>query len=372
MKKRKSHNRMEEVARRAGVSLSTVSRALAGSPMISEATRRMVRATAAKLDYRVDAAGSSLRTGQTRTIGVVIPLSHAARQNFSDPFFLEILGAIADELSGRGYSMLLNKVTEDPADWIATIARGRRADGVIVVGQSLHHEALNRIAAQEFPLVVWGARLPGQKYVTVGSDNEAGGHDATAHLLSQGCRRIVFLGDPGVPEIAARLSGHLRALGATGIRRLPQLELAVRFGGDAAYQAVASLLDAGVEFDGIAACSDVFAIGAMRAVSERGLMVPADVAVTGFDDIPFAAFTTPPLTTIRQNCHAGARHLVENLLRALRHEAMATVVIPTELVVRASSLREHYRALPAIPARRSHRTGEVPRRQPRQRGAGTG
>jgi DNA-binding LacI/PurR family transcriptional regulator len=352
LKKRKAPARMEEVARRAGVSLSTVSRALSGSPMISAETRRIVRDAAEKLDYRVGAAGSSLRTGLTRTIGVVIPLSHAARQNFSDPFFLEILGAIADELSACGYAMLLNKVTEDPSDWIATIARGRRADGVIVVGQSLHHDALNRIGAQDFPLVVWGAQLPGQKYVSVGSDNETGGHDATAHLLSQGCRRIVFLGDPAAPEVAARQSGHLRALAEAGIGRDPRLELPVRFGGDAAYHAVASLIEAGVAFDGVCACSDVFAISAMRALAERGLRVPADVAVTGFDDIPFAAFTTPPLTTIRQNCHAGARHLVGNLLRAIRHEATATVVIPTELVVRASSLREHYRALPAIPGRR--------------------
>ncbi len=343
---------MAEVARRAGVSLSTVSRALSGSPLISEKTRQLVRDVAEQLDYRVDAAGSSLRTGQTRTIGVVIPLAHAARQSFSDPFFLEILGAVADELSAAGYNMLLTRVTEDPAQWIADLARGRRADGVIVIGQSLHHESLNRLAASGFPLVVWGARLPDQQYVTVGSDNEAGGHAATRHLVSQGCRRIVFLGDPAAPEVGARRKGYLRALEEAGIARVPALEVPVRFGSDAAYHAIASLAGAGVEFDGVAACSDVFAISAMRALAERELKVPADVAIAGFDDIPFSAFTTPPLTTIRQNCHAGARLLVENLLRAIRHEPATTVVIPTELVVRASSLREQHRALPSIRGRR--------------------
>jgi DNA-binding LacI/PurR family transcriptional regulator len=339
---------MAEVARRAGVSLSTVSRALSGSPVISEETRRVVRAAARQLDYRVDAAGSSLRTGQTRTIGVVIPLAHAARQNFSDPFFLEILGAVADELAAGGFNLLLTRVTEDPCDWITDLARGRRADGVIVIGQSLHHESLNRITANGFPMVVWGARLPGQQYVTVGSDNFAGGHSATAHLLSQGCRRIVFLGDPAAPEVGARLLGHLRALEESGIDRLPGLEVPVRFGSDAAYHAIASLLSAGVDFDGVVACSDVLAMSAMRALAERDRQVPADVAIVGFDDIPLSAFTTPPLTTIRQNCHAGARLLVENLMRAIRHESASTEVIPTELVVRASSLREHYRALPSI------------------------
>ena len=350
---------MAEVARRAGVSLSTVSRALAGSPAISEKTRRVVRAAAEQLDYRVDAAGSSLRTGLTRTVGVVIPLSHAANQSFSDPFFLEILGAVADELSACGYSMLLAKVTDDPTDWIRHVVRGRRADGVIVIGQSLYHESLNRHAA-EFPTVVWGARIPGQKYVSIGSDNEAGGHDATSHLLAQGCRRIVFLGDPAAPEVAARLRGHLRALSEARVETPPNLQIPVRFGSDTAYHAVGGLLSTDVEFDGVIASSDVFAIGAMRALAERGRRVPADVAVVGFDDIPFAAHTMPPLTTIRQDCRAGARLLVESLLRIIRHERSTTVVIPTQRVVRASSLREHYRALPTVrDARR--RTAAAPR-----------
>lgn len=346
--KTRTHSKMAEVARRAGVSLSTVSRALSGSPLISEETRQVVRAAAEHLNYRVDAAGSSLRTGQTRTIGVVIPLSHAANQSFSDPFFLEILGAVADELSASHFNMLLAKVTDNPVDWITHVARGRRADGVIVIGQSLHHEALNRGAAAEFPTVVWGARLPGQRYVTVGSDNAAGGHDATAHLLAQGCRRIVFLGDPAAPEVASRLEGHLRALAEAGVPSAANLQVPVRFGSDTAYHAISALLSAGVEFDGVVACSDVFAMSAMRALAERDRRVPADVAVVGFDDIPFAAHTTPPLTTIRQDCRAGARALVDALMRMIRHERTTSVVIPTQLVVRASSLREHYRALPSI------------------------
>jgi DNA-binding LacI/PurR family transcriptional regulator len=350
-----------------GVSLSTVSRALAGSSLISEETRRLVREAAESLNYRVDAAGSSLRTGLTRTVGVVIPLAHAAKQNLSDPFFLEILGALADELSASGYSMLLQKVTDDPSEWIATIARGRRADGVIVIGQSLHHEVLNAIAATDFPMVVWGSRMKDQRYISVGSDNEAGGQAATSHLISQGCRNIVFLGDPAAPEVGARLEGYARALREAHIERKPQLEVAVRFGSDTAYHATGSLIDADVEFDGVMACSDVFAMNAMRALIERGRKVPADVAIVGFDDIPFAAFTSPPLTTIRQNCHVGARLLVEKLMRAIRHERNESVVIPTELVIRASSLREHYRALPTI---RSARTAPPPAARGRRAKAG--
>jgi DNA-binding LacI/PurR family transcriptional regulator len=269
---------------------------------------RLQREAAESLNYRVDAAGSSLRTGLTHTVGVIIPLAHAAKQNLSDPFFLEIL---------------------------------------------------------EFPMVVWGTRMKGQSYITIGSDNEAGAKAATSHLISQGCRKIVFLGDPAAPEVGARLEGYRQALRDVGIATSPQLEVAVRFGSDTAYHATASLIDAEVAFDGIVACSDVFAMSAMRALIERGRKVPADVAIVGFDDIPFAAYTTPPLTTIRQNCQTGARLLVEKLIRAIRHEPNESVVIPTELVVRASSLREHYRALPTIPTARDNAT-------PRSRKAKTG
>ena len=361
-KRRTGKSKMAEVAQHAGVSLSTVSRALAGSPLISEDTRALVQDAAERLNYRVDAAGSSLRTGLTRTVGVVIPLAHAAKQNLSDPFFLEILGGIADELSARGYSLLLHKVTEDPAEWISTIFRGRRADGVIVIGQSLHHGVLNRLAGMRFPMVVWGALLKGQRYVSVGSDNETGGHAATEHLLSQGCRSIAFLGDPAAPEVAARRKGYARALSEAGLERAPHLEVAVRFGNDTAYHAVGALVDADVELDGVVACSDVFAMSAIRALSERGRKVPADVAIVGYDDIPFAAYTTPPLTTIRQDCQTGARLLVDKLMRAIGREGIDSAVIPTELVVRASSLRERYRALPTIdakpPAKSTTRTGK--------------
>jgi DNA-binding LacI/PurR family transcriptional regulator len=341
-KKKARNNKMAEVARRAGVSLSTVSRALAGSPLISEDTRNLVRSVAARLDYRVDAAGSSLRTGLTRTAGVVIPLTHAETQHLSDPFFLEILGAIADELAARDYNMLLAKVTHDPTDWIATSIRSRRADGVIVIGQSLHHAALNALADADVPLVVWGAQLPEQRYASVGSDNEQGGYSATRHLLEQGCRSIVFLGDSAVPEVAARLEGYARALREAGRAREPRFELRVRFGSDrdTAQRAVSSLLDAGVAFDGIVACSDVFAMSAVQALAERGLRVPADCAVVGYDDIAFASLTTPPLTTIRQNCRDGAKLLVDNLMRAIAREQPSSAVLPTELVARASSRRQ--------------------------------
>jgi DNA-binding LacI/PurR family transcriptional regulator len=265
--------------------------------------------------------------------------------------------------------MLLAKITHDPTDWIASSIRSRRADGVIVIGQSLHHAVLNELADADVPLVVWGAQLPDQRYAAVGSDNEQGGYAATRHLLEQGCRDIVFLGDAAVPEVAARLAGYGRALREAGLRRKARCELSVRFSDDraTAHRAVSSLLDAGVAFDGVVACSDVFAMSAMQALVERGLRVPADCAVVGYDDIPFASLVTPALTTMRQNCREGAKLLVDNLMRAIDRDRPVSAVLEAELVVRASSQRERYRQLPSI---RAKRVSSVTSSRPGRRGRG--
>ncbi len=227
----------------------------------------------------------------------------------------------------------------------------------MVIGQSLHHESLDLRGRRGLSAGGAGARgLPGQRYATVGSDNETGGHDACAHLLAQGCRRIAFLGDPAAPEVAARRErlparaarGRHRARCAAGDRRALRQRHGLPRGG--------GLLDAGVEFDGIVACSDVFAINAMRALAERDRKVPADVAITGFDDIPFAALTTPPLTTIRRDYQSRRATAGGEPAAQVRGEAAGTMVIPATLVVRASSLREQYRALPSI---RGARRGEA-------------
>jgi DNA-binding LacI/PurR family transcriptional regulator len=133
--------------------------------------------------------------------------------------------------------------------------------------------------------------------------------------------------------------------------------VAVRFGSDAAYEAVANLLNTHADFDGIFACSDVIAMSAMRALTERGRRIPADVAVVGFDDVPLAAYTTPPLTTLRQDWAAGTRMLVEQVLRSHSGKPLEPTVLPTELVVRASSRRDHYNHTPTTRPQKRARSG---------------
>lgn len=330
---------MADLAKRAGVSEATVSRALADSPLIAQKTRKRIQEIAARSGYKVNPVASSLRSRITRTIAVLIPLQHEVRQSISDPFFMELLGFIADALTERGYSMLLAKIDSGSPDWVSESLRTRRADGVIVIGQSLFHATLNEAAEAGLKMVVWGQKLDDQRYITVGSDNQSGGYLATSHLIDQGCRRIAFFGDTRVPEVAARREGYVRALEQHGLDQAPRLEIAVHFGADAAYQEATSLLDSGLQIDGIFAASDGIAMSAMRALAEHKLRVPQEVAVVGFDGLPMAMFASPPLTTIRQDLATSGRLLVDKLLDSIAGRPIESSMLPAELVVRSSSAR---------------------------------
>jgi DNA-binding LacI/PurR family transcriptional regulator len=328
---------MDDIASLAGVNKSTVSRALAGSALVAEETRAHVRRIADAHGYIVDAKARSLRSGRTRTIAVVIPLQHDTHQPVSDPFFMEMVAHLADALADRGHDLLFSKVTAKSPSWLTAIDRAGKADGIILVGQSLEHEQISAASAAGTKLVVWGARLPDQPYATVGTSNRAGGRMATSHLLERGRRRIAFIGDCRLPEISQRHDGYLEALDAAGIDRDPDLVVPSLFESEAATAAVQRLLDRKIRFDAITAASDVIAIAAIRVLTAAGLRVPEDIAVTGFDDIAMAGFTAPPLTTIRQNIEAGAGHLADRILTLIDGGAAESLEMPPVLIVRGSS-----------------------------------
>lgn len=328
--------KMADIARLAGVSVSTVSRALAGSPLVPAAKRDEILALAQAQGYVVNEQARNLRLKKTRTIGIVIPLGHESGQLISDPFFIELFGRLADEITARDYTVLLSKVARPEPGWQDRLIQSQRADGLLVIGQSDQHEALNNAARTRFPLVVWGARAPGQLYCTVGSDNLAGGRLATEHLLRQGRRRIAFLGVGDLPEVALRRQGYLQALTAAGIAEDPQLMAAAHFTVDTAYETVRGLIDSGVGFDAVFAVSDVIAVAAMKALQAAGLRVPEDVAVVGFDDVAIAAYANPPLTTVRQDLGRGARLMVDLLFRRMEGEEAPPATMAPELVVRKS------------------------------------
>lgn len=328
--------KMADIARLAGVSVSTVSRALAGSPLVPAEKRREILAVAEGQGYVVNEAARNLRLKKTHTVGVLIPLGHEVGQLISDPFFIELFGRLADEITARGYTVLLSKEAKPGPGWLERAIQSQRSDGLVVVGQSDQHEALNSAAKGYLPLVVWGAHLPNQAYCSVGSDNIGGAYTAVAHLLARGRRRIAFLGRDDVPEVALRKEGYLRALAKAGIDPDPALSAPAHFTVDTAYDTVRGLVERGVAFDAVFAASDVIAMAAIKALSAAGLRVPQDVAVVGFDDIGLAAFANPPLTTVRQDLARGAKVMVDLLFRRMAGEDTPSATMPAELVVRKS------------------------------------
>ncbi len=311
-----------DLAELAGVSAATVSRALAGKTMVNSKTSERIRKLAEEHDFRPSALARNLRTKQRGAIGVVVPLGHDRGQHLSDPFFMTLIGYLADELSERGFDLMLSRVD--------------RVDGFIIVGQSDQSQVLDRIAADYLPLVAWGGFVQGQIHCSVGTDNFLGGRLATQHLIDRGCRKIAFLGNTQAIEPSLRLEGAKAAIAAHDDIML--VDAPTHFASEVSGSDIDAFLDqSGILPDGIFAASDLIALTAVQVLATRGLSVPGDVRVVGYDDLYLARTSAPPLSTVRQNLAAGAAHLVDSLMKRITGEPTGSTILNPELIVRESS-----------------------------------
>lgn len=336
---RPSRLQMADIARLAGVSVSTVSRALADSSLVNEATRQRVVELARSLNYTVNVAAKNLRLKQNTTVSVVVPFDAAARQHLTDPFFLSLIGSLADVLTDRGFEMLLSRVDASRLDLAAAPFDTGRAAGLILIGQWHHHDQLNGLAMRGVPLVVWGGQLPAQVYATVGSDNVQGGALVTSHLLAQGARRIAFFGDWGLPEIALRRAGFEKAHADAGVKPVARLTRPAPFVEEAIAEHTQALVASGQPFDAVFAASDLMAMTVVNTLRRLGRRVPEDVLVGGYDDIPMARHFNPPLTTVCQPIDAAGTALVDELLAQLGGARPQSRLLETTLQPRESSQR---------------------------------
>ena len=329
-----------DIAALAGVSQPTVSRALSGSPSVSEDTRRRVLEAAEQLHYKVDKNASGLRRQQSKTLALLF-FEEWPEGALINPFYLSLVGPMVRRCAEHGYDLLIS-FQQLSSDWHVDYEDARKADGIILLGYGDYLEyrpRLEQLVARGAHFVRWGTVGEGQIGTTVSSDNEQGGFDATTHLLQQGRRRIAFIGTAGAgfPEVDSRWRGYCRALHAAGIE--PHEALRVDAAPDEAEGRTAAeqLLARGVEFDAIFAASDVAAIGAMHALQHAGRGVP-EIAVVGFDDIPAASHASPPLTTITQDARAAAEGLVDTLIESIETGSARDRVLPVRLTVRESSV----------------------------------
>jgi DNA-binding LacI/PurR family transcriptional regulator len=330
-----------DIAQLAGVSQPTVSRALRGSSTVSEQTRKRIEAIAQQLNYKVDKNASSLRTQETNTLALLFFEDPTNDDSLINPFFLSMLGSITRTCANRGYDLLIS-FQQLSSDWHVDFEDSRKADGIILLGYGdyeLYHERLEKLVEQGTHFVRWGFVQEGQPGTTIGCDNFRGGYDAVQHLIGNGRRKIAFIGDASshYPEFHDRYRGACEAQRSNGIRVLAARQVDAITTEQSGHDAAVELIRRKVKFDAIFAASDLIAIGAMRALAEHGLEVPADIAIVGFDDIPAAGLAHPPLTTVQQDYRRAGEVLVDALLKQIKNQKADTAALPARLVVRKSS-----------------------------------
>lgn len=328
--------RLQDIADLAGVSVSTASRALNDSPAVNRRTKEAIWKLAREHDYPFRGSMPAGPIGAKATVSVVVPRPQGRDSRLSDPFFLELLSGLGDAARERDCDIHISHVRPADYDGLHTAMTTHRAEGVVFVGQSTLHGAYNRLARTDGRFVVWGAELPEQEYCSVGADNELGGRRATEHLIRLGRRRIAFLGLTEAPEVAQRFRGYCAAHAAAGLEVDVALTAPAYFSVESGQGCVEAMISEGAQFDGVVAASDVIALGALRGLKRSGLTVPGDVSVVGYDNISFAAYGAPALSTIDQDMAVAGRLLLSKLLDRRGRNAAASERLATDLIIRES------------------------------------
>jgi LacI family transcriptional regulator len=323
---------LDQVAARAGVSPSTVSRILNGSAVVSELKRQNVSKAIADLGFVPNPVARGLAGGRTLSVGVIT-------QAIDSPFYGGAMRGVEEELGRAGYNALFVSGHWDGAIEARCIdtLRARRVDGLIVFTGRLS-DAVLRATAKSLPLVVTGRTLRAPRLYSLNFDNIVGARLATEHLLSLGHRRIAFVaGDPLHPDAQEREHGYRAALAAAGVAYDPALVVPGWFHEQSGQAAIEKLLSDGVRFSAVFAANDQMAAGAALALHQRGLRVPGDVSLVGFDDLPSSTFSIPPLTTVHQPMQELGRLAAQAVLDLLAGRAPTAQMQPPVLVARDST-----------------------------------
>lgn len=348
MTKNNHYNRqfnIVDIAEKAGVSRSTVSRVINNDPYVSEKTRNKVLDVINAVGYSPNVAARMLRTQRTNIIAVVIPDPLGNIFASDNPhYYSSIIQSITEVTQQRNYAMLLWVGTMDEAkdQFYNRILRNRIMDGMLIASSVSGEDALfERLLQIELPFVVIGSPMYYQdqvSYVTI--DNRAAARRGVQHLIDQGRTHIATItGDWHTEDTQSRLAGYRDALAENNLPADEDLVIIAKYNRTLGYEAMKTLLSRGKPIDGVFAGSDMIAFGAIDAIVDSGLRVPQDVAVVGFDDLPTAREFNPPLTTIRQPIFGKAEVATNLLLDQIDNPKPSSrgVILPTELISRASS-----------------------------------
>lgn len=331
---------IKDIARAAGVSHSTVSRALSDSPLINTETKTRIQGLARAMGYSPDAAARSLVMRRTHAVGVVVT-------TIADPFSAEVVEGIERTASAHGYSVILAASNDEPEREIAAVEmlHSKRVDAIVITSSRVGALHQDRLGAAGVPVILLNnhsqQEVPNAYSVRV--DDVHGGQLATGHLIGLGHRRIAHVAGPeGHTPSRERLDGYRRALEAAGLPFEPALVIPGNGRPEGGEAALAALLALPKRPSAVFCYNDMTAIGLLRSAKASGVRVPQDLAVVGFDNIPFAAYVTPSLTTIAQPMLALGQRAMNMALALMGCEpagecGMTDVVLQGRLIVRESS-----------------------------------
>ncbi len=330
---------IKDIAKAAGVSHSTVSRALSDSPLIKAETKARIQQLAQEMGYSPDAIARSLVTQRTHTVGVVVT-------TITDPFVAEVVQGIEDKAQENDYSVILASSASEPERELAAVEmlRAKRVDSLIVTSSRVGALYLEHLERFGVPVVLINNhnRQSGRYTFSVSVDNQHGGHLATAHLIQRGHRRIVYVSGPADhSDDAERLAGYRQALDESSITFDPTLVVHGNGRLDGGERALRTLAGLAEPPTAVFCYNDMTAIGLISAARQAGLSVPDDLAVVGFDDIPLAAHVYPSLTTVAQHQRDMGRQAMNMALALMAADdstmPFSDVVVKGRLIVRASS-----------------------------------
>jgi LacI family transcriptional regulator len=334
----------EEVAQLAGVSRATVSRVLNGSARISEEARERVHAAMTKLGYEPDVVAQSLVRRRSRMIALSLldqkdSFSLSRLGQTANYFYIDMLRCIEQEAASLGYDLLFPSRPhgKHPDSYIHSLQM-RRVAGTIMLALAPADPRIRSLLQAGIPTVFIDTVGQGDHAISIRSDHMDAARQLAVYLLSLGHRRIAFISGPTVNLAAMeRLLGFQQALAKTGISLDPDLVRQSGWNTDEAYQTAHALLDQRRDFTALVAGSDLMAIGILRALHEHNLQVPRDMSLTGFDDVILSQYTTPPLTTVRQDTEKMGREAIQRLIALIEGEETTSLVVPTQLVIRGST-----------------------------------
>jgi LacI family transcriptional regulator len=330
---------LQDIADRLGISVPTVSRALAGYSDIADGTRARVLQAAEEMGYRPNVSARRLQQQRTDTLGFVIP-THGPR--FSDPFFSELLAGIGNEAAEQEYDLLVSTRApgREELKTYERMVREQRVDGMLVVRTRHQDQRITYLLKENFPFVAFGRSDLEAEFPYLDVDGREGMRQIIQHLIDLGHRRIAYINAPTHLVFAShRLAGYKEALATNGIPFDESLIVVGALTERSGHEAATLLLTQDPRPDAIAACNDLMALGTISAARKLGLTVGRDLAVTGFDDVPLAAHAHPPLTTVRQPIYAIGRRICRMLIHLLEDSRLEAqqVLLKPELIVRASS-----------------------------------